>query len=302
MLEDLESAEAIKRACERLLDLADARGTLPTPVDHLVAAAELTEPEESVLSAGAIGQLPAHLQHVVSRLTRKVQAVLDRRAREVHLNPASDLAGQGAFKRLHETSHYIFDWQNDLAYADDSFTLSPAVKRLQEQEANQGAAELLFQRELFGEVAADYPIEFATIVELAQKFGSSIHAAFRRYVETHRAALAGVVLGPNIYRREPLAFRRREAVCSGAWRERFEDPQAWPAVLECAPFAFVEQAQAARGFGPPSGEIAWPNRNQEFVSLKVEAFHNTYRSFVLIWKPRREIFKRRRGVVVPQAA
>ncbi|MBW3537182.1 MAG: ImmA/IrrE family metallo-endopeptidase [Actinobacteria bacterium] len=302
MLEDLESAKSIERACDRLLTVADARGVLPTPVDRLVAAAELTEPEQSALSPSVIEQLPAHLQRVVSRLKRKVHAVLDRRAREIHLNPAHDVAGQGAFKRLHETSHYIFEWQNDLAYADDSLTLSPTVQRLQEQEANQGAAELLFQRGFFSEMASDYPVGFSTVIELSQTFGSSIHSAFRRYVESHRGALAGVVLAPGPCQLEPLAFRRCEALCSGAWREQFEDPRAWPTVLARAPFGFVDQAQAAEIVKTPAGDLAWRDRNQEELTLRVEAFHNTYRTFVLIWKPQRETFKRRRGVILPQAA
>jgi hypothetical protein len=47
-------------------------------------------------------------------------------------------------------------------------------------------------------------------------------------VETHRGAVAGVVLGPGPCERDPLTFRRREAICSNAWRNRFEDPAVWP--------------------------------------------------------------------------
>ncbi len=44
MLGDLKSAKDIARATERLLAMAEARGRLPTPVDDIVAAAELAEP------------------------------------------------------------------------------------------------------------------------------------------------------------------------------------------------------------------------------------------------------------------
>lgn len=55
------------------------------------------------------------------------------------------------------------------------------------------------------------------------------------YVETHRGALAGVVLSAEPTNRDPLTFQRREAVCSSAWRERFEDPVCWPRALRSEP-------------------------------------------------------------------
>jgi IrrE N-terminal-like domain len=204
---------------------------------------------------------------VLARVSSKVHAVLDRRTREVHVNPATDLAGQQAFKRLHETSHELFSWQHIDAggdgFADDRWTLSHRTHVLFEREANQGAAELLFQRERFTHMAADYAVSFASIIELADTFGSSIHATFRRYVETHRGALAGVVLATGPCERKPLAFMRNEAVCSKAWRARFDDPALWPGVLREQPFGFVEQARACRALGSPEGEWTYPDRDNE---------------------------------------
>lgn len=104
----------------------------------------------------------------------------------------------------------------------------------------------------------------------------------------------GVVLSTGPCGRDPLAFSRKEAICSAFWRERFEDPVVWPRVLRAEPFAFVEQARACSGFGPPAGEWQHPDLNNEIVTLQVEAMSNTYRTFVLVWLPRRERFKRRR--------
>jgi hypothetical protein len=221
------------------------------------------------LSASSIAQAPAHLRGILSRMSGKVHAVLDRRTREVHINPATDLAGQQAFKRLHETSHDLFTWQHlddgHNGFADDQWTLSPKTQILFEREANQGAAELLFQRDRFARIASDYAVSSGAVIELAERFGSSIHAAFRRYVETHRGAVAGVVLATGPCEREPLAFARKEAICSDSWRQRFEDPAVWPRVLRIDPFAFVEQARACAGFGRPkasggisTGTTRWP--------------------------------------------
>jgi hypothetical protein len=300
VLEDLDSHAEIARLTDALLRRADAYGCLPTPVTDIVAAASLEEAPDTFLSASSIAQAPEHLRSVLRGIKGKVHAVLDRRTREVHVNPAVDLDGQRAYKRLHETSHDLFTWQHigdgEEGFADDAMTLSPKTTILFEREANQGAAELIFQRERFAAIAADYAISSATVVELANIFGSSRHAAFRRYVETHRGAVAGVVLNADHCAREPLTFARREAICSASWRERFEDPAVWPRTLTAEPFGFVEQARAAGGlgFGLQEGEWRYPDRNNEMTTLSVAAMTNTDRTFVLVGVPRREILKRRR--------
>jgi IrrE N-terminal-like domain len=300
VLEDLDSHKDIARLTDRLLFTADAYGRHPTPVEDILAAADLEEDPDTFLSESSIATMPAHLRGVLRRAAGKVHAALDRKTRVVHINPATDLVGQKAFKRLHETAHDLFPWQHidtgRIGFADDEMTLSPRTTILFEREANQGAAELLFQRERFAEVAADYAVGCGAVAELVKLFGGSRHATFRRYVESHPGTLAGVVLGPRPCGREPLAFQRREAMCSATWRERFEDPTVWPAVLRAHPFSFVEQAQACAAIGPPDGEWTYIDRNNEPATLKVEAMSNSYRTFVLVWLPRREFFKRRRVV------
>ncbi len=300
MLEDLDSHEDIARLTDRLLCTADAYGRFPTPIEDILAAADLEEAPDTFLSDNSIARMPAHLRGVLRRVSGKVHAALDRKTRVVHINPATDLVGQKAFKRLHETAHDLFPWQHieegRLGFADNEMTLSPRTTILFEREANQGAAELLFQRERFAEIAADYAIGCGTVVELVKRFGGSRHATFRRYVESHPGTLAGVVLGPEPCEHEPLAFQRREAMCSAAWRDRFDDPARWPAVLRAKPYTFVEQARACAAIGPPNGEWTYIDRNNEATTLKVEAMSNSYRTFVLVWLPQRELFKRRRVI------
>lgn len=302
MLEGLDSHEDIVRLTDRLLHKADAYGRLPTPVEDILAAANLEEAPDTFLSESSIATMPAHLHRVLRRVSGKVHAALDRKARVVHINPATDLVGKKAFKRLHETAHDLFPWQHIgdglIGFADDEMTLSRRTTILFEREANQGAAELLFQRERFAEMAADYAIGCAAIIELAKFFGASRHATFRRYVETHSGALAGVVLSPHPCGREPLAFQRHEAMCSTRWRDLFEDPAGWPPVLNAQPFSFVEQARACSAIGPPNGEWTHIDRNNEAATLKIEAMSNSYKTFVMAWLPRRELLKRRRVIAV----
>jgi len=288
------------RHTDALLRRADAYGRFPTPVADLVAAAGLSEASEGFLSESAIAQAPSHLRGILRRVAGKVHAVLDRKTREVHINPTTDLVGQKAFKRLHETAHDLFPWQHiddgRTGFADNAMSLSPRTTVLFEVEANQGAAELLFQRDRFTEIAAQYAVSAATVVELSNMFGASRHATFRRYVETQRYPVAGIVLEPAPCDQTPLAYRRREAVCSTGWRAHFEDPATWPTVLRSNPFGFVEQARACAGWGSPAGDWTYPNRNNEITALRVDALSNSYRTFVLVWLPRREVFKRRRVI------
>jgi hypothetical protein len=294
MLEDLRSGREMGRLTDRLLRAAGAYDRFPTPVSDIVAAAELSEPEQSLLADQVFANAPRHIREAVAPFRRKIRALLDRKAREIHLDPAIDHDGQRAFKRLHEVTHDICPWQQQLAHADDDLTLSWATHALFEREANQGAAELLFQRDRFRDAAADYAIGTAPIVELAERFGSSLHAAFRRYVETHRAPLAGLVLEVSPCSRDPLSFRRKEAPQSPTWTARFGLPSSWPTTLTSPPYDFLSLAERAPlSFRPPRAAFPWPNSDLE-KTINAEVMSNTYRLFVLLWVPQRELLKRKR--------
>jgi len=263
-----------------------------------VKAAGLTEPAESILSESVLRRAPKHIRDAVAPFKFKVKALLDRSARESHVAEDIEHHSQRDYKRLHEVGHHILPSQRKLAYADDNRTLSWTINTRFEQAANQAAAELFFQRELFRRIATDYQIGIAAIVELSELFGASIHATFRRYVETHRSAMAGIVLDPSPVRRVPLTYHRREAVHSPEWARRFAAPRSWPSHLHVADYAFLAAAdQTPVCASSPRLEIAWPALNGERPTLLVESFSNSYRLFVLLWRSRHEVLKRRRTLV-----
>jgi IrrE N-terminal-like domain len=301
MLDDLDSGSDIARLTAGLLERAEVRDRLPTPVEDIIEAAGLTEPNESVLADHVIEDAPPHLASRIKKLKYKVQALVDRRAKEVHVHPDINHDGQRRFKQLHEVTHDLLPWQDEAAYVDDSMTLSWTTKHRFEQEANQGGAELMFQRTLFETMAADYKIGFPAILDLANKFGASYHASFRRYVETHHQPMAGLVVERSPCETDPLAYRRREAVCSSAWTERYDNPGGWPRTLRPTPYCFVNDI---RNVGLPfcsPAPMVYPNLNDEPTDLSVELWSNSYCVFVLLWVPRRELFKRKR-IIVPAAA
>lgn len=288
-------SDDIRAAAERLLRAADASGRLPTPVDDIVAAAGLAQPEHSMLSDFVLEQAPAHLRDKMRRLRLKVRAVLDREAREIHVDPTLHNRGQIAFKKLHEVGHHICPWQRDRGYADDDETLSWSTKRCCEREANQAAAELMFQSTLMRDMAAQYEIGIPSILDLAGQIGSSGHAAFRRFIETHRWAMAGIVLDVSPRSRAPLAYQRREAVASPAWEERFGPMIGWPHILQTMPYSFVSRCpEAATKRSVIRDTFRFPDMRSEQVDLNVELYSNSYRLFVLLWVPRKERFRHRR--------
>jgi hypothetical protein len=300
MLRDLPDADEIAAASERLLRAADARGRLPTPVEDLVAAAGLSPSDEMPFDESVLRRAPAHLAEAVRRLglKHKIHAMLDRRERLVYVNPEIQRYSRRRFRALHEVGHDILPSQRESAYAENARTLSWAARVESERNANQTAAELLFQRELFRQIANGYTVGMAAVIELADLFGASYHATLRRYTETHRAPLAGVVLDHSPCASDPLSFHRREAICSPTWEERFGRPDAWPPVLSAPTFSFVSEArQAALWQSTTSGKLRFPDLGNAFRDLQIDAFSNTYSVLVLMWEPRREKLKRRRRLV-----
>ena len=293
---------AIEKHTRELLKRAGTHGRFPTPVDDIVAAAGLDVPKKSLLSRLAIDEAPPHLKRALRKVTGRVRAVLDRREREIHVDPTISNQGRAAFIKLHEVGHDIYPWQRALGYADDDATFLPSIKNLFEQEANIGASNLLFQHEHFDDLVREYAIGQASILDLAGIVGASGHATFRRFITVHNGVVAGVVMDLSPCSRDPLAYRRHEVVASPAWSEQF-GTGFWPTVLRAEPYVFVNVAETARLTSEAVlTECSLPDLRNEMVPLQAEVYTNQHVMFVLIWKARRETLRRRRLIVPTTAA
>jgi hypothetical protein len=301
MLRDNENRQEITGVSRLLLERAEVGDRLPTPVEDVIAAAELSRGDDDLFAAATIAEAPFHIRKAVRGLLGrgKVHAILDRRRRKVHVNPAITNAGRRRFRALHEVGHAILPSQNAPAHADNERTLSPVTKIIEERDANQVSSELLFQGRRFTEMAAEYEVGLGAVVDLANIFETSIHAALRRYVEFHRVPLAGVVLDPSQVSVEVLALRRNEAICSPAWEKHFERPDCWPRVLGAEVFPWIATARHAGSFTPVKWEGRWPDRDSNMMPLRVEVISNQYKLLVLLWRPKRQLLKRRSELVLP---
>lgn len=292
-MRQLTSRPEIAEEADRLLRHAGALGRLPTPVDDLVAAADLTEPEESMLSASVLKFAPTHLRDAVARLAGRVRGLVDRRALEVHLAPEVTHQARRNFIRLHETGHHILPWQSDLAYADDDSTLSPSVRATFELEASQCAADLLFQGKRFTVDAADLAIGLPAVIKAAEMYGASLRSGLRRYTETHRAAMVSIVLDPSPFTLDPLRYRRHEVNASAQFVDRFGE-LIRPSLLSVARYPFVALAAAAMATGEVvTGEWRLTDLRGDGVELHVDALATGYNVLVLAWVPISERTRRR---------
>lgn len=295
MLDDLESAGEIDKQVDRLLRAADAYGRYPTPVDDIVAAAKLTQADDYVLDDLKIAQAPAYLRSLLRSARQKIQGLVDRRERVVHIAPNIEHDAKRRFVTLHETTHSILPHQQDLIYADTHETLSPNTKRLFEREANQGAAELLFQRTHFTRDAIDHEIGVAAVWLLAQRYGASFHAALRRYAECHDAAIAAIVFDHKPLALTPKTWKREETMATRAWLDRF-GPIKWPSRMDAASHPLV----AALDF--TIEEIAITDITGTSAKVRIQTESNSYKRFALLWiPPRRKLIKPRRVSILAPA-
>lgn len=277
MLADLDSADEITKHVGHLLRLADADERLPTPVEDIVAAAGLTKTSEIAITESMIRRAPANMRRLLRSAARKIQGVLHRSEQVIQIAPTNS-AERERFVTCHEVTHAILPWQSDLAVlGDDKRTLSPQVTALFEREANQGAAEILFQQDLLTRIALDYPIAMSTPLLLAQCFGASIHATFRRWVESIDGVACGLVLDTRLVNGHR---RRYEQALTPRWQQQFGS-SGFPKEMGTKTFSFAKETCR-------EGTLPLIDVNGRLVELQYEALQTPYRRFALLWLPRRE--------------
>ncbi len=276
MLADLDSADEITKHVGHLLRLADVDERLPTPVEDIVVAAGLTKTDEILITESMIRRAPAKMQRLLRSAARKIQGVLHRKEHVIQIAP-NNSAERERFVTCHEVTHAILPWQSDLAVLGDNHrTLSPQVTALFEREANQGAAEILFQQGLLTRIALDYPISMSTPVVLAQCFGASIHATFRRWVENIDGVACGLVLDTKLVNGHR---RRYEQILTPRWQQQF-GPGGFPQEMGAKTFPFAKRALL-------EGTFPLVDVNGTPIELRYEALQTPYRRFALLWLPKR---------------
>lgn len=163
-----------------------------------------------------------------------------------------------------------------------------STNRLFEREANVGAAALLFQRDRFARDAADLEISTAAIWELANRYGSSFHAALHRYAEVHPGIVAAIVFERTARSSSPRMWQREEYMSTRKWNERFGAP-VWPRMMGTDNYPFLARLDI-----PGLDEVDMQNLAGDMDGVKVDVCQTPYKSFVLLWVPERRDRRARR--------
>ncbi len=211
---ELESSAEIDKIARNILIDSKAAGRFPTPVDTIIAYTELSLDRGVDLSKIELSFLSAS-KDFFGRISRKVLGMIDIRQKTIYLDH-SQRPSRKNFVKLHEVGHGVLPWQSALlGCLDDEHTISPEIDEVYEGEASYFASCCLFQQERFNEESAKLPLSLASAQVLATKFGGSLQATLRRYVEfsPHRCSM--------------LVFHRPEfnGTCKAKIRNYFESPR-----------------------------------------------------------------------------
>ena len=120
----------VRSAAERVLLDAGAIGRFPTPIDDVMAVADVEEVKEDVLNDDFIAKLRQQASGALRTALSKVIGLFDARARLIFIDRSLHIVKQ-TFVRLHETGHAILPWQRDL-YAvveDCEKSIDPALAK-----------------------------------------------------------------------------------------------------------------------------------------------------------------------------
>ena len=101
------------------------------------------------------------------------------------------------FTIFHELAHYILPWHKKLNYFCEKKYLSPAYQKVIEKEANELGVELLMPKEMFFEDINSLNISFNSIIELSNKYKTSIESTAIRYTRLHPKVCGLICVRPN---------------------------------------------------------------------------------------------------------
>lgn len=200
-IDDLIAVEARARS---LLDRAAAWDRLPTPVDDIIAAANLRVAPKGMFDSASflkfIKQKTVEAAKTLKSALSKVLGLYDANEQIIHIDDGVSASKQ-TFLKLHETGHHEMPTHKKVfqLFQDCEQTLAPDIADQFEREANNFARFALFQGNLYKNHAADMSMGIKTPMDLAKKFGASIYASAREFARTHHQACIVYILEPMIF-------------------------------------------------------------------------------------------------------
>lgn len=214
-----EDVAPIRRHAAALLRKAGAYDVFPTPTARLVHAAGLRVENTLFTDSDVLQRMESAPADRVKRARRDLVGVVDILGNTIYVHPGVSLVNLPPLV-LHEAAHAYLDWQRDLylyVQEDDAGCIASGLRDRFELEANRFAWELIFQGDRFQKDAEKCAFCLETPVKLAERYGTSVYAAARWFVETSARPCALL-----IYSRSTRGeLRERRPVQSPSFLRRF---------------------------------------------------------------------------------
>jgi Zn-dependent peptidase ImmA (M78 family) len=274
-MNDLLSANDIEKITYDILKQSKCFDVYPTPVDKIIAFSELYVDTHTGIHSIPNNYISKNVD-VLKKALRKVYGALDRRKKIIYLEPDLKIYKQN-FIKLHEVGHDVLPWQKKtFEFIDDDQTVHADTEIEYEREANFFASATLFQLDRFEEMVSNLPLELKTTMLLAKKFGSSIHAAIRRYAENSKKRCSLLILDklPN----STSELKKRNYFKSGFFTKDFGNLEL-PEVLNTE-WPFVQDFFIGKKFHD-SGLMTLITDDGD-IDFEYHFFNNTYNVFVFI--------------------
>ena len=290
---DPDELRAVEARARLILDRSSAWDRFPTPVDDILAAANLRVERKSIRDADsflaylagkaamAADQAVAKLQAVKSALG-KVFGIYDPGDSIIHIDEDVSRSKQ-TFLKLHETGHHEIPAHRKLFrfFQDCDKTLAPEIADRFEREANNFARFALFQGDGYARMAADHKMAVKTPMTLANKFGASIYASCREFARTnHRDCLVIVCNQPEYCNGSGMRCAVRRIEASPSFKKKFSVPSTEWIGLDDALGRMIPR-YGRRMIKPTA--FGMKDRNGDLQECLAEAFDTKHNVIILIY-------------------
>lgn len=275
---DFHTKQEIEKIAYELLKSSKALDKFPTPVDDIIAHADLLVEMGVDLSKIETGFL-TRFNFNFSKILSKVRGILDRKEKKIYLDLSQPVTRKN-FVKLHEAGHHLLPWQKQtFDCLDNKQTLSQDVQEQFEAEANYFASVVLFQHDRFHQQMSKLDLSIGAPIALAKTFGASNHATMRKFVETSTKRCALLVLEKPDFAVKSGIYTARDYFQSEKFTSSFGEI-TWPEQFEYS-WAFVKDYTHGRKM-KMDGTIVLPTKRGE-QEFEYHFFNTSWNGFVLIF-------------------
>jgi hypothetical protein len=293
---DLPSKSDIEKISLSLLKQSKSLDVFPTAVDQIIKYGNLVVANNvdlSKIDRSFLNRLSDSMANKFKEAMGLVRGILDRRDKIIYLD-LSQPTSRKNFVKLHEQGHDILPWQRKIfEYVEDDQTLDPETLEEFEAEANYFASTTLFQVDRFEHDMEKLELGIKSAMHLAKKFGSSNHAAIRKYVECSKNRCGLIVLENCSKKGESPRCGLRNLFTSQKFHETFgtiQLPQTFGFTWEFAQDYYFGKKYHERG-------LVTLTTDDGDADFTYHFFNNTHNAFVFIF-PHGEVKKSKSKIIV----